>query len=174
VTQGTGLSKLARAGEYVKIDLGSGRFGFVSAKEVADGGTASSAPAFDDLYSHAPPMIDVAPAALATRDGHIKIGATATDVTKLLDTYIFVGSRKCSIEATAAARTRKRCPSMRTCRSGGDQHHQRLRARIARYDVEKDDRRPPRRSDRRSSAHSDDRGLAMGVEGRRRRGIAVA
>jgi len=94
LAQGTSMTRLARAGDYAKIDLGSGRFGFVSAKDLADGGTASSAPNFEDLYSHAPPMIDVAPAALATRDGHIKIGATATDVTRLLDTYIFVGSRK--------------------------------------------------------------------------------
>jgi carboxyl-terminal processing protease len=94
LAQGTNLSRLARSGDYVKVDLGSGRFGFVAAKDVADGGSGAQAPTFDDLYSHAPPMIDVAPAALATREGHIKIGATATDVTKLLDTYIFVGSRK--------------------------------------------------------------------------------
>jgi carboxyl-terminal processing protease len=94
LAQGTSLSRLARVGDYVKVDLGSNRFGFVPAKDIADGGTPSATPTFEDLYSHAPPTIDVAPAALATRDGHIKIGATASDGTKLLDTYIFVGSRK--------------------------------------------------------------------------------
>jgi carboxyl-terminal processing protease len=50
--------------------------------------------AFEDVYSHAPPMIDVAPAVLATRESHVKVGATMSDVTKLLDSYVFVGSRK--------------------------------------------------------------------------------
>jgi carboxyl-terminal processing protease len=91
---GAALTRSARAGDFAKVDLGSGRFAFVSAKDVTEGGAPAGAPAFDDIYSHAPPMIDVAPAALATRDGHIKVGATASDVTKLLDTYVFVGSRK--------------------------------------------------------------------------------
>jgi carboxyl-terminal processing protease len=94
LARGASLSRLGRFGDYVKVDLGSGRFGFVSAKDLADGGNGAAAPTFEDIYSHAPPTIDVAPAALATREGHIKIGATASDVTKLLDTYIFVGSRK--------------------------------------------------------------------------------
>jgi carboxyl-terminal processing protease len=94
LASGAALTRQAKVGDFTKVDLGSGRFAFVSAKDVTDGGSAPAAPTFEDLYSHAPPMIDVAPAALATRDGHIKVGATASDVTKLLDTYVFVGSRK--------------------------------------------------------------------------------
>jgi carboxyl-terminal processing protease len=90
-------------GDYAKVDLGSGRFGFVAVKDVSEGGTPSGPPSFEDIYGHAPPMIDVAPAALATREGHIKIGATASDVTKLLDTYIFVGSRKVFYRSNASA-----------------------------------------------------------------------
>src|SRR5262249_36454715 len=94
LAHGTSLSRLARVGDYVKVDLGSSRFAFVAAKDVTDGGNGAQSPSFHDLYTPAPPTNAVAPRAAATGEGHIKIGATATDVTKLLDTYIFVGSRK--------------------------------------------------------------------------------
>jgi carboxyl-terminal processing protease len=100
---GVAVSRVARVGDYVKVDLGASRFGFVSTKDLSDGGTPSATPAFDDLYSHAPPMIDVAPAALATRDGHIKITAAASDVSRLLDAYVFVGSRKVYYKSNAGA-----------------------------------------------------------------------
>jgi carboxyl-terminal processing protease len=91
---GAVASRLATVGDYVKLDLGSGRFAFAASKDVSDVPAAGGAAIFDDAYSHAPPMIDVAPAALATRDAHIKVGATMTDVTKLMDSYVFAGSRK--------------------------------------------------------------------------------
>jgi carboxyl-terminal processing protease len=107
VAAGAALQRLARAGDYSKVDLGNGRFAFIAGKDVTEGGTPASAVTFDDLYSHAPPMIDVAPAALATRDGHIKIGATASDVTKLLDTYVFVGSRKVFYKSNSSGDSKK-------------------------------------------------------------------
>jgi carboxyl-terminal processing protease len=94
LAQGAAVRRLAKVGDYTKVDLGGSRFAFVSTRDVTDGGTLAAAPAFEDLYGHAPPMIDVAPAALATRDNHIKIGATASDGMRLLDSYVFVGSRK--------------------------------------------------------------------------------
>jgi carboxyl-terminal processing protease len=50
--------------------------------------------AFDETMAHAPPEIDLAPAALATRDTHTSVKATAGDSERLLDTYIMVGYRK--------------------------------------------------------------------------------
>ena len=100
---GAAVSRVARAGDYLKVDLGAGRFGFVAAKDMSDGGSPATVPGFEDLYSHAPPMIDVAPAALATKEGHIRISATASDVTRLLDSYIFVGSRKVFYKSNAGA-----------------------------------------------------------------------
>ena len=46
-------------------------------KDVTTAARASDAVAFDDIYSHAPPMIDVAPAALATRDDKVKVTGDA-------------------------------------------------------------------------------------------------
>jgi len=100
---GAAVSRLAKVGDYLKVDLGGGRFGFIAARDAGEGGSPTATPPFDDLYSHAPPMIDVAPAALATRDGHIKISAAASDVTKLMDTYVFVGSRKVFYKSNAGS-----------------------------------------------------------------------
>jgi len=91
---GVAVARHARAAEWAKVDHGGGRFAFVRTKDVADGGSPAAAPAFEDLYSHAPPMVDVTTEALATREPHIKVRATATDGSKLLDAYVFVGSRK--------------------------------------------------------------------------------
>ncbi len=50
--------------------------------------------AFDDLYQHAPPTLDVKAAAMSTRTDKIKITGTAIDTERLLDVYVFVGTRK--------------------------------------------------------------------------------
>jgi carboxyl-terminal processing protease len=95
----TTLARLARIDDYAKVDLGAGRFAFVSAKDLHDGTQPQTPPPFEVLYSHAPPEVDVLPAALATRDGHIHLSGKASDGAKLLDTYVFVGSRKVFYQA---------------------------------------------------------------------------
>jgi carboxyl-terminal processing protease len=85
---------IGRVADYYKLDLGENRFAFAPAKDVTQAAVATSGLGFEPIYSHAPPMIDVAPAALFTRDTHVNVSATLSDVTKLLDSYIFVGSRK--------------------------------------------------------------------------------
>src|SRR5213596_2794301 len=41
-----------------------------------------------------PPSIELQPIALSTKDNNLTIKATATDSERLLDAYVFVGSRK--------------------------------------------------------------------------------
>jgi len=96
LASGAVLPRLATVGDFVKVGLGKNRFGFVTAKALSEESAAPPAGpiAFETIYSHAPPIIEVAPAALATRDSHIKISGVATDGARLLDAYVFVGSRK--------------------------------------------------------------------------------
>src|SRR4029078_13561415 len=49
---------------------------------------------FDDVYTKAPPTLEIAAAGLATRDDKMKISGVASDGERLLDLYVFVGSRK--------------------------------------------------------------------------------
>ncbi|AUX25276.1 peptidase S41 [Sorangium cellulosum] len=94
---GTVVKLLGEApGGFLKVELGGGRFAFIAAREATPGG-AAAAPAtvaFEDIYSHAPPTLDIAAAALATTADTVKITGTASDSERLLDTFIFVGSRK--------------------------------------------------------------------------------
>jgi carboxyl-terminal processing protease len=91
---GASAPLLGKLGELDKIDLGGGRFAFVSSHDVTAGSAASAAVPFDDVYQHAPPTLEVRAATMATRDDKVKITGVASDTDRLLDVYIFVGSRK--------------------------------------------------------------------------------
>jgi carboxyl-terminal processing protease len=91
---GTAAPLVGKVGDFDKIELGGGRFAFVAGREVAQGGAAGGAVAFDDLYLRAPPALDVKASSMATRDDKVKITGVASDAERLMDVYIFVGSRK--------------------------------------------------------------------------------
>lgn len=90
---GTAVNVLGKAGTFYKVDLGDRRFAFVSESEVAQGGAPSKV-AYDDIYAHAPPMLEVQAATMATRADKVKVTGTSSDSERLLDLYAFVGSRK--------------------------------------------------------------------------------
>src|SRR5207237_7507750 len=46
------------------------------------------------IYTHAPPTLEIKASSMATREDKVKITGTATDTEKLMDLYMFVGSRK--------------------------------------------------------------------------------
>jgi carboxyl-terminal processing protease len=85
---------LGSFGDFVKLGLGDGRFGFAKRAELQDGGAPQAAFAFDDVMSHMPPLVEIDAPVLSTKDGTLKITGTATDANKLMDAYIFVGGRK--------------------------------------------------------------------------------
>jgi carboxyl-terminal processing protease len=91
---GTAANVMARSGDMVKLSLGDGRFGFAKAQELEAGGSPASPVPFEEVMRRFPPLIEVQPLALATRENTIVVKGTASDQDKLLDTYIFVGNRK--------------------------------------------------------------------------------
>jgi carboxyl-terminal processing protease len=90
----TAVAVLGSAGDYLKVSLGEGRFAFVRSSEVDQGGTPQPQAMLDDAMEHAPPALEIPQPQLATRDPHTVVHGAASDDTRLLDTYIFVGSRK--------------------------------------------------------------------------------
>jgi carboxyl-terminal processing protease len=91
---GTAAPLVGKVGELSKVELGGGRFAFVAARDVVQAGAAGSTVAFDDVYQHAPPNLEVRAAAMSTRGDKVKITGVASDTDRLLDVYVFVGSRK--------------------------------------------------------------------------------
>ncbi len=90
---GIGASITGTTNEFVKLNLGDGRFGFARTAEL-DAGASSGPIAFEDVFAHAPPAIELSTVALAIKDTHTVIKGAASDSDKLLDAYIFVGARK--------------------------------------------------------------------------------
>jgi carboxyl-terminal processing protease len=91
---GTAATVTATAGDFTKVALGDGRFGFVKSSELESGGTASPSVAYEETMRRFPPVVDVQPVALAVKDDKITIRGAASDGDRLLDGYVFVGNRK--------------------------------------------------------------------------------
>lgn len=91
--KGAIVERVGTFGPYTKVNLGDDRFGFVETRSVRD--TAQPAHVvFKPSLTHSPPLLDVTPAKLATRDGKVRIEGQANDSDKVMDTFIFVGPRK--------------------------------------------------------------------------------
>jgi carboxyl-terminal processing protease len=92
---GGSAAVLGTANGYVKLGLGDGRFAFAKATDLEKAsGTAPAQVALEDSMGHAPPSLDLPQPQLVTRDPHTQLHVTASDDTRLLDTFIFVGARK--------------------------------------------------------------------------------
>jgi carboxyl-terminal processing protease len=91
---GTGVTVLGTAGDMTKVALGDGRFGFVQDRRARAGRHGGGQRGLRG--GDAPlPAVDRDPARRARDEGrNVTIKATATDSEKLLDAYVFVGSRK--------------------------------------------------------------------------------
>lgn len=91
--KGSVLDRLGTFGPYTKVSLGGDRFGFVETRLLRDAqgpGKLTIKP----LLSHSPPLLEVTPAQLATRESRVRIEAVATDSDRVMDTFVFVGPRK--------------------------------------------------------------------------------
>jgi len=94
LASGTSVNVIGDAGSFLKVSLSPTRFAFAKPADLVAGGAAGSTVAFEDVMLHAPPLIEVAPPELATRDSHIKISGSASDGDRLLDGYVVVGAKK--------------------------------------------------------------------------------
>jgi carboxyl-terminal processing protease len=92
--KGAVLDQVARYGEFVKIALGGTRFGFVEASALSPAAGRRGKLSFEPLLSRSPPLLEVQPAKLATRDGQVRVEGIVRDADQVLDAYVFVGSRK--------------------------------------------------------------------------------
>ena len=108
--KGAVVERLGSYAEFTKVGLGPDRFGFVETARVKEAGAAALKLAFKPLLTRSPPLLDVQPATLATRDGRVHIKGVATDGDRVLDAYIFVGSRKVFYQSNRKGSDAKRLP----------------------------------------------------------------
>jgi carboxyl-terminal processing protease len=107
---GTGVTVQASAGDMTKISLGDGRFGFVKSNEMEQGGATAGTIPFEEVMRRYPPAIEVQPAVLSTKDATTTIKGVTSDSDRLLDAYIFVGSKKIFYRSNRNGADPKRMP----------------------------------------------------------------
>ncbi len=88
------LNRLGVFGDFVKVELSGNRFGFIPKWDAREAPTGTLKTAFEPLFEHSPPMLEVKPAQLSTRSSKVRIEGFASDADRVQDAYIFVGSRK--------------------------------------------------------------------------------
>lgn len=78
---------------FSRVLLADGRFGYVSSDELI-AATGKGATDYQPLLTRSPPLLDVAPATLATRSATVRIEGLAIDSDQVRDAYVFVRSQK--------------------------------------------------------------------------------
>ena len=109
VKKGSVVDRLGTYGEFTKVSLGQDRFGFVETKLVQEANRPVKVD-YVPLLSHSPPVLEVVPGQLATRDGKVRVQGVATDGDRVLDTYIFVGTNKVFYQSNRNGSDPKRLP----------------------------------------------------------------
>lgn len=92
--RGSVVERMATFGDFTKVRLGADRFGFVETKALTAATGRSARYDFEPHLERSPPLLEVQPVSLSTRDAKIHIEGLATDADRVLDTFIFVGARK--------------------------------------------------------------------------------
>jgi carboxyl-terminal processing protease len=105
-------SKLARTGLYKsfsRVSLGDGRVGYVDS-DVLGNTSEAEALSFEPALTRSPPLLEVAPATLATRASSVRISGLASDGDQVRDAYVFVGARKVFYMSNRKASEQKKLP----------------------------------------------------------------
>jgi carboxyl-terminal processing protease len=94
------LPSEATLGEFVRVNLGGGRPGWLAKENVLASGSGSGKVSFD--MSRMPPRLSVDHGNdLVTKSRSLKLTGKATDDARIRDVYIFVGARKVFYQANA-------------------------------------------------------------------------
>ncbi len=103
------LPQSATLNGAVRVDIGTGRPGWVMASDVVTDHAASGAHV-SDVLAHMPPRIDLAVTpSLVTTEDHLPIQAIARDDQIVRDVYVFVGTRKVFYHSNRGAATPAEC-----------------------------------------------------------------
>ncbi len=106
--KGSVVQRLGQLGDFTKVSLGDARFGFVETRALKPASAGAPKIVFEPVLTHSPPLLDVAPASLSTRDTKIHVAGHATDSDKVRDVFVFVGPRKVFYQSNRKAADPKR------------------------------------------------------------------
>jgi carboxyl-terminal processing protease len=88
------VERLGSFAEFTKIRIDGDRFGWIATSSASDAGARPVAATYKPGMRRSPPLIEVEPTQLATRDTRILLKGYAQDTDRVSDVFIFVGNRK--------------------------------------------------------------------------------
>jgi carboxyl-terminal processing protease len=97
------LPAQATLANFIRVDLGDGRPGWVQQSAVGPRGAGTKGK-LSDVLAHMPPKLEVSYGnALTTQQDWLKLHGNAVDDTRVRDVYVFVGSRKVFYQSNRGA-----------------------------------------------------------------------
>ncbi|MCC7539949.1 MAG: PDZ domain-containing protein, partial [Deltaproteobacteria bacterium] len=97
VDAGAVLATQARANGFHRVAIGENRWAWIADDRVTltAGATVARAPAVRELFMSSPPLVEVEwGGVLGVREGRLNVRGTASDEQRVLDLFIFLGTRK--------------------------------------------------------------------------------
>jgi carboxyl-terminal processing protease len=106
--KGSVIERLATARNFTQIRLAADRFGWVASSALAPAANRPLAVKFKTALRHSPPLLEVASTQLATSSDKVHVKAVASDADRVLDVFVFVGTRKVFYQSNRNAADPKR------------------------------------------------------------------
>jgi carboxyl-terminal processing protease len=94
LAKGSVVDRLGTFGEFTKVRIDGDRFGWIASSGNSDAGARPVTVTYKPWMRRSPPLIEVEPTELATRDTRLMLKGLAQDADRVSDVFIFVGSRK--------------------------------------------------------------------------------
>ncbi|MGC4064198.1 MAG: hypothetical protein QM784_06055 [Polyangiaceae bacterium] len=108
--KGSVVERISTIGEFTKVRIEGDRFGFIATSSLSDAASRPTTGTFLPSLRRSPPVIELEPVALSTRETHVPITGFVTDSDRVSDVFVFVGNRKTYYRAAPKQTDTQRLP----------------------------------------------------------------
>ena len=106
--RGSVVDRVGRVNDFTQIRLSADRTAWVLTSALTQAANRAASVKFKTTLRHSPPLLEVSPMQLATTTDHVRIQGVATDSDRVLDAFVFVGTRKVHYQSNRNATDAKR------------------------------------------------------------------
>jgi carboxyl-terminal processing protease len=106
--KGAVVERLGQARGFTQIRLVAERTGWVPSAALAPAANRPLAVRFKTALRHSPPLLEITPTQLATTADKVHVKGVASDTDRVLDVFVFVGTRKVFYQSNRNAADAKR------------------------------------------------------------------
>ena len=102
------VERLGRFNDYTEVRLGADRTAWVLSSALTQAANRAIATKFKASLQHSPPLLEISSTQLSTTTDRVHIQGMATDSDRVLDAFVFVGTRKIYYQSNRNAADPKR------------------------------------------------------------------